>query len=155
MARASSRSGEQTTSRSRPDSGLMLRLPRLPLARARSPNPNSGPLAPGRAASPTRWCRYKGIAGALVSFAARSRAVLQPAQVAAEGADREHQAVQVVVDVEVAGEAGPGELRLIPRAVGALGLRQPRDAPLYAGGLLRGGPLAAGREQRQQGPGGL
>src|SRR5437763_53291 len=48
-------------------------------------------------------------------------------QIATEGADREDQPVEVVVDVEVAGEAGAGELRLIPAAVCALCPGQPCD----------------------------
>src|ERR1039458_4019436 len=38
-----------------------------------------------------------------------------------QGRDREHEPVQVVVDVEVAGKAGSGVPRLVPRAVFALG----------------------------------
>ena len=55
--------------------------------------------------------------------AARGRAAGRPATAslrvheAAQGHDREDQAVEVVVDVEVPGEAGAGELRLVPRAV--------------------------------------
>ena len=55
----------------------------------------------------------------------RSRGCVRPVDEPAERHDREHLPVQVVVDREVAGEAGAGEPRLVPRAVGALGLDQP------------------------------
>ena len=57
----------------------------------------------------------------------------------AERAQREDQPVQVVVDVEVAGEAGAGEVGLIPGAVGALGRDEPAPAPAAG----RVGPAAS------------
>ncbi len=66
-----------------------------------------------------------------------------------ERGDREDQPVQVVVDVEVAGEAGAGELRLVPGPVGPLRADQQLDAAPAA-------PVALpGREQREQRPGRL
>src|SRR6185437_6048617 len=65
--------------------------------------------------------------------------------VSSECGDGERQPVQVVVQVEVAREAGAGEVGLVPGAVRALGLRQPAQATL--------GRLAvalARREQRKQ-----
>src|SRR5205807_2236154 len=41
--------------------------------------------------------------------------------------DREHEPVEVIVDVEVGRESGAGELRLIPAAVVALGHEEPMD----------------------------
>jgi len=70
-------------------------------------------------------------------------------EVPAQRVHREHQPVQVVVDVEVAREASAGELRLVPVAVGPLGLGQPGDAALDGVGR------AAGGEQREQRPGRL
>src|SRR5580692_533082 len=70
--------------------------------------------------------------------------------VSAERGDRKRQPVQVVVQVKVAREAGPGEVRLVPGPVRALGLRQPADAALD--GLALG---LARRQQRQQRPRGL
>src|SRR5579864_7404115 len=69
-----------------------------------------------------------------------------PGAVSAEGHDREHLPVQVVVDVEVARKAGPGEPRLVPRAVRALGVHQPGDAALH-------GPFVTGTgDEGDQGP---
>ena len=48
--------------------------------------------------------------------------------VAAQGHDGPDQAVEVVVDAEVPGEAGAGEPGLVPGAVRALGVDQPGDA---------------------------
>ena len=73
-----------------------------------------------------------------------------PADKAAKGANRKGQPVEVVVQVEVAREAGSGELRLVPGAVRALGFRQPADPAL--GGLA---VALAGGEQREQRPRGL
>src|SRR5580692_10588351 len=70
--------------------------------------------------------------------------------VSAERGDRKRQPVQVVVQVEVAREAGSGEVRLVPGPVRALRLRQPADAALGRLALL-----LARREQRQQRPRGL
>ena len=70
----------------------------------------------------------------------------QPAQVPAERADREDQPVQVVVDVEVAGEAGAGELRLVPAAVRRAGCRPAsarRARRLALGASVPCGPPAA------------
>ena len=71
------------------------------------------------------------------------------AQVAAERADREHQPVQVVVDVEVAGEAGAGVLVLVPAAVAAL-----RSTSQATPRVDRVG-VGVDREQREQRPRGL
>ena len=49
---------------------------------------------------------------------------------APQGRHREHEPVQVIVDVEVARESGPGEPRLVPRAVFALGCDEERHAAL-------------------------
>src|SRR6185437_3926664 len=88
----------------------------------------------------------------LMSRLQRRVAATSPAacQVAAQRADREDHPVQVVVDIEVTGEPGASELRLVPAAVRALGLRQPADAPLG-----RGAVPVPGRQQREQRPGGL
>ena len=64
--------------------------------------------------------------------------------------DREDQAVEVVVDEEVAGKPGPGEIRLVPASVVALVLDQPFDAT-----PRRRRPGLAGRDQRKQRPRGL
>src|SRR5665213_463172 len=66
-----------------------------------------------------------------------------------EGHHREHQAIQVIVDVEVSGEPGTGEPRLVPRPVLLLGAAQEVDTPLC------GRAPAAGGEEGQQGPGRL
>ena len=70
--------------------------------------------------------------------------------VATQRHQREVVAVQVVVDHEVAGESGPGELRLIPGAVPALSFNQildaPRDRLVFS---------LARRDQRHQRPGRL
>ncbi len=50
------------------------------------------------------------------------------AQASAERHQREADPVEVVVDVVVAGEAGPRVVRLVPAAVGTLGGEQPGDA---------------------------
>ena len=55
----------------------------------------------------------------------------------------------MVVDVEVAGEAGAGEAGLVPGAVRLLRVDQPRHAAAHGLGRRAGG------EQRQQRPGGL
>src|SRR6185437_1329715 len=60
---------------------------------------------------------------------------LLPPDVPPEGRHREHHPVQVVVDVEVPGEPGAGEPRLVPRPVGQLGVHQEGDA-LLDGPLL-------------------
>src|SRR5215813_12204369 len=71
------------------------------------------------------------------------------AEDAAEGHDREDLPVEVVVQVEVAGEARPGEVRLVPAAVVALGLDE------EANGALDGLAGFAGGVQREQRPRGL
>src|SRR6516225_8401623 len=74
-------------------------------------------VAPGSAVSPAsavRGCGRVSVMG------------ITP-YVSAERGDGKRQPVQVVVQVEVAREAGAGELRLVPGAVRALGLRQPAD----------------------------
>src|SRR6266571_7873726 len=77
-------------------------------------------------------------------------------QVSAERADREDEPVQVVVDVEVAGESGAGVLRLVPAAVRPLVLGKPADAALDAAGpSAAGGRGLAGGQQREQRPRGL
>src|SRR5690242_5803837 len=63
--------------------------------------------------------------------------------------DREHEAVEVVVDVEVGGEAGSGELNLVPPAVRALRVHEPGDPAVHGLRTLAGGI------ECQQGPGGL
>ena len=81
----------------------------------------------------------------------RSLTACSPRTIAAERGDREDQPVQVVVDVEVAGEAGAGELRLVPACRPA---RWVVDQPARRRGSTAVAALA-GREQREQRPGGL
>src|SRR6202044_1887260 len=76
--------------------------------------------------------------------------MLSTPYVSAERGDGERQPVQVVVQVEVAREAGPGVIGLVPGAVRALGARQPADPARDAGAVAR-----ARREQREQRPRGL
>src|ERR1700722_624398 len=76
--------------------------------------------------------------------------MLSTPYVSAERGDGERQPVQVVVQVEVTREAGPGVVGLVPGAVRALGASQPADAALDG----RAVALARG-EQREQRPRGL
>src|SRR5215831_10646355 len=73
----------------------------------------------------------------------------RPRQVPAKRADREHEPVEVVVEVEVTRETGPGELGLVPGPVASLVLGEPPHPGLH------GRPGTPGREQRQQRPRGL
>src|SRR5205823_2738962 len=66
-----------------------------------------------------------------------------------EGHHRKELPVEVVVDVEVAGEAGPGVVRLVPAPVAALRLHEPLD-----GTLDRRAPFAR-RVEGEQRPRGL
>src|SRR5215469_1828194 len=72
-----------------------------------------------------------------------------PRYVASEGADREEQAVHLVVDVEVAGEAGSCVEVLVPATVLALRADKVLDTSGDRQRLLLGG------QQREQRPGGL
>ena len=85
--------------------------------------------AEGRAAEPAarRGFRRRQYAGSSPSCATSGCVSLH---IAAERADGEGQPVQVIVDVDVAGEPGAGELRLVPGPVGALRLGQPADPAL-------------------------
>ena len=65
--------------------------------------------------------------------------------VAAERADGEGQPVQVVVDVEVAGEAGAGEPRLVPGAVVAFACSASQRMPRSVAGARPARPPRAGR----------
>ena len=111
------------------------RAPRELLGRAGRPMPTRSPA--GRQSS-----RLGPRCPARRRRAGRSSRPAGP-HVAAERADREDQPVEVVVDVEVAGEAGAGELRLVPGAVGALGVDQPADAALDRRAALARRPRAA------------
>ena len=69
-------------------------------------------------------------------------------QAAPERHDREHETVQVIVDVVVRGKPGAGVLRLVPRAIGALGRRhEPGDAALYAPASARPAACSASSAQ--------
>ena len=105
------------------------RPPPTPATRTgRSPQPRGGGDASG--ADPCRcgrsgWStRTPPPAPPAAARRPPGRASRRPRHVAAERGDREHEPVEVVVDVEVAGEAGAGEVLLVPAAVGALGVDQ-------------------------------
>src|SRR5690606_16580791 len=102
-----------------------------------------GPPSAGRS-TPSPMCSPRG-----ALHPASRRASCRTSHVAAQGADREDEPVEVVVDVEVAGEAGAGEVLLVPVAVRPLVVDEPADAGVHGGGPLPGG------QQRQQRPGRL
>src|SRR5699024_3202499 len=68
--------------------------------------------------------------GATTSNPSLSRSGIADLQVPAESTEWEHQPIQVVVDIEIAGKPGAGEFGLVPRAVVSLLCQQPRDAAL-------------------------
>ena len=130
--------------------------PARPTAAAAGPRPRSGarpvppcarPAPPPRCASPapgSRTATRRAAARACQPDRGPHRAARQ---VAAEGRDREHLPVEVVVDVEVAREAGAGELGSSQRrrpAACRRASRRPRSA--------HGVAALAGGEQRQQRP---
>ena len=85
--------------------------------------------------------------------AARARAARssRDSEDPAERHHREDVPVEVVVEVEVAGEAGAGEVRLVPAAVRPLRLDEPADRAAAAAVAVR----LAGRVQAEQRPGRL
>src|ERR1700728_288598 len=117
--------------------------PSKPRCRPGARSALSRPIPESATAPPTAYPSMRNAAST------RSSAMGHPPHVAAEGAHREHHPVEVVVDVEVAGEPGPRVPGLVPGAVGTLGVDQVADA------ARRGrAPLPRGQEG-QQGPGGL
>src|SRR5690606_19753454 len=74
----------------------------------------AGRPAAGRPVGGAGGCRRGGGPGRLLGEGV-------PVHVAAESGEREDLTVEVVVDGEVPGEAGAGEVRLVPGAVLALG----------------------------------